>query len=156
MYDNFTDGVRHVIKFANQEASRYNHCYIGTEHLLLGLIETPGFGGEVLKELGLRAETIRTEIEKIILTGDDSLAAATKLPQTPKMKKVVEQAIAEAKQLGHHYVGTEHLLLGLVHDTDNVAAQILLNLGVNRSLLRAAVFTALGIAAPGDANEKLD
>jgi ATP-dependent Clp protease ATP-binding subunit ClpC len=129
---------------ANQEAQRFNHEYIGTEHVLLGLIkEGSGVGANVLRNLGVDLPKVRMEIEKLVKAGPDMVTMG-KLPQTPRAKKVVEYAIEEARNLNHNYVGTEHLLLGLLREHDGVAAQVLLNLGLKLEEVRAEVLSLLG------------
>ena len=114
MYERFTDRARKVMQLANQEAQRFNHEYVGTEHVLLGLIkEGSGVAANVLKNLDVDLRKIRNEVEKIVQAGPDMVTMG-KLPQTPRAKKVIEYAIEEARNLNHNYVGTEHLLLGLV------------------------------------------
>ena len=129
---------------ANQEAQRFNHEYIGTEHVLLGLIkEGSGVGANVLRNLGVDLPKVRMEIEKLVKAGPDMVTMG-KLPQTPRAKKVVEYAIEEARNLNHNYVGTEHLLLGLLREHDGVAAQVLLNLGLKLEEVRGEVLSLLG------------
>lgn len=111
MYERFTDRARKVMQLANQEAQRFNHEYIGTEHILLGLIkEGSGVAANLLKGLDIDTRRIRLEVEKIVQTGPHPVRLG-KLPQTPRAKKVLEYAIEEARNLRHSYVGTEHLLL---------------------------------------------
>src|SRR5690349_22795923 len=125
MYERFTDRARKVMQLANQEAQRFNHEYIGTEHILLGLVkEGSGVAANVLKNLDIDLRKIRLEVEKIVQSGPDA-ATAGQLPQTPRVKKVVEYAIEEAREFKHNYVGTEHLLLGLLREEEGVAAQVL-------------------------------
>src|SRR5258707_699190 len=136
MYERFTDRARKVMQLANQEAQRFNHEYIGTEHVLLGLIrEGSGVAANVLKRLGLNLETIRVEVQKLVPPRPDSVTKSH-LPQTPRTKKAVEFAADEARKLGHHYVGTEHLLLGLLRKKEGLAAQVLLNLGLTLEAVR--------------------
>src|SRR5213595_503066 len=114
MYERFTDRARKVMQLANQEAQRFNHEYIGTEHILLGLVkEGTGVAANVLKNLDIDLRKIRLEVEKIVQAGPDMVTMG-KLPQTPRAKKVIEYSIEEARNLNHNYVGTEHLLLGLL------------------------------------------
>src|SRR6266487_936341 len=130
MYERFTDRARKVMQLANQEAQRFNHEYIGTEHILLGLVkEGSGVAANVLKNLDIDLRKIRLEIEKIVQSGPDMVTMG-KLPQTPRAKKVIEYSIEEARNLNHNYVGTEHLLLGLLREQEGVAAQVLMNLGL--------------------------
>ncbi|MCE5277890.1 MAG: AAA family ATPase, partial [Planctomycetaceae bacterium] len=129
---------------ANQEAQRFNHEYIGTEHILLGLVkEGQGVGANVLKNLGVDLAKVRMEVEKLVKTGPDMVTMG-KLPQTPKAKKVIEYAIEEAHNLNHNYVGTEHVLLGLLREQEGVAAQVLLNLGLKLEEVRDEVLHLLG------------
>src|SRR5262249_57615040 len=128
MFERFTDRARKVMQLANQEAQRFNHEYVGTEHVLLGLIkEGSGVAANVLKNLEVDLRKIRNEVEKIVQAGPDMVTMG-KLPQTPRAKKVIEYAIEEARNLNHNYVGTEHLLLGLLREQEGVAAQGLMNL----------------------------
>ena len=113
MFERLTDRARKVMALANQEAQRFNHEYIGTEHILLGLVkEGSGVGANVLKNLGIDLRKVRLEVEKLVKSGPEMVTMG-KLPQTPRAKKVIEYAIEEARNLNHNYVGTEHLLLGL-------------------------------------------
>ena len=144
MYERFTDRARKVMQLANQEAQRFNHEYIGTEHVLLGLVkEGSGVAANVLKNLDVDLRKIRIEVEKIVQTGPDMVTMG-KLPQTPRAKKVIEYAMEEARQLNHNYVGTEHLLLGLLKEQEGVAAQVLMNLGMKLDEVRDEVLNLLG------------
>src|SRR5215204_6649570 len=144
MFERFTDRARKVMALANQEAQRFNHEYIGTEHILLGLVkEGSGVGATVLKNLDIDLRKIRLEVEKLVKSGPDMVTMG-KLPQTPRAKKVIEYAIEEARNLGHNYVGTEHLLLGLLREKDGVAAQVLMNLGLKLEDVREEVLNLLG------------
>jgi ATP-dependent Clp protease ATP-binding subunit ClpC len=144
MYERLTDRARKVMQLANQEAHRFNHEYIGTEHVLLGLIqEGAGVAANVLNNLDLDLLKIRHEVEKIIMPGADS-GTTGKLPQTPRTKKVIEYSIEEARNLNHNYVGTEHLLLGLLREKEGVAAQVLMNLGLKLEDVREEVLNLLG------------
>ncbi|MFO0927712.1 MAG: ATP-dependent Clp protease ATP-binding subunit [Gemmataceae bacterium] len=144
MYERFTDRARKVMQLANQEAQRFNHEYIGTEHILLGLVkEGSGVAANVLKNLDIDLRKIRLEVEKIVQSGPDMVAMG-KLPQTPRAKKVIEYSIEEARNLGHNYVGTEHLLLGLLREQEGVAAQVLMNLGLKLEDVREEVLNLLG------------
>ncbi|HHT9117050.1 MAG TPA: ATP-dependent Clp protease ATP-binding subunit [Candidatus Hypogeohydataceae bacterium YC38] len=144
MFDKFTDRARKVMALAREEARRYNHEYIGTEHILLGLVkEGSGVAATVLQNLDIELKKIRMEVEKIVQTGPD-LVSVGQLPFTPKVKKVLEYAMEEAKNLGHNYIGTEHLLLGLLREHEGVAAQVLLNLGVRLEDVREEVINLLG------------
>jgi ATP-dependent Clp protease ATP-binding subunit ClpC len=144
MYERFTDRARKVMQLANQEAQRFNHEYIGTEHILLGLVkEGSGVAANVLKNLDVDLRKIRMEVENIVQSGPD-LVTIGKLPQTPRAKKVIEYAMEEAKNLNHNYVGTEHLLLGLLREQEGVAAQVLMNLGLKLEDVREEVLNLLG------------
>jgi ATP-dependent Clp protease ATP-binding subunit ClpA len=144
MYERFTDRARKVMQLANQEAQRLNHDYIGTEHILLGLVkEGAGVAANVLKNLDVDLRKVRMEVEKIVQAGPDT-ATGGKLPPTPRAKKVVEFAVEEANTLGHNYVGTEHLLLGLLREQEGVASQVLVNLGVRLDVVREEVLNLLG------------
>src|SRR3979409_2094863 len=149
MYERFTDRARKVMQLANQEAQRFNHEYIGTEHVLLGLIkEGSGVAANVLKNLDIDLRKIRLEVEKIVQAGPDMVTMG-KLPQTPRAKKVLEYSIEEARQLNHNYVGTEHLLLGLLREQEGVAAQVLMNLGLKLEDVREEVLSLLGHGMEG-------
>ena len=144
MFERFTDRARKVMALANQEAQRFNHEYIGTEHILLGLVkEGSGVGANVLKNLGVDLRKVRLEVEKLVKAGPEVVMMG-KLPQTPRAKKVIECAIEEARSLNHNYVGTEHLLLGLLREHDGVAAQVLMNLGLKLDEVREEVLNLLG------------
>jgi ATP-dependent Clp protease ATP-binding subunit ClpC len=142
MFDRFTDRARKVMNLAKQEAQRLNHEYIGTEHILLGLIqEGSGVAASVLKNLGIDLKKIRAEIEKIV-KGSPTMVTMGTLPFTPRAKKVLELALEEASQLGHNYIGTEHLLLGLIKENEGIAARVLLNLGVKLEEVREGTAAA--------------
>ena len=144
MFERLTDRARKVMALANQEAQRFNHEYIGTEHILLGLVkEGSGVGANVLKNLDIDLRKVRLEVEKLVKSGPEMVTMG-KLPQTPRAKKVIEYAIEEARNLNHNYVGTEHLLLGLLREHDGVAAQVLLNLGLKLEEVREEVLNLLG------------
>src|SRR3974390_60828 len=144
MYERFTDRSRKVMHLANQEAQRFNHEYVGTEHVLLGLIkEGSGVAANVLRNLDVDLRKIRNEIEKIVQAGPEMVTMG-KLPQTPRAKKVIEYAIEEARNLNHNYVGTEHLLLGLFREQEGVAAQVLRHLQLQLEDVREEVLNLLG------------
>ena len=144
MFERLTDRARKVMALANQEAQRFNHEYIGTEHILLGLVkEGSGVGANVLKNLDIDLRKVRLEVEKLVKSGPEMVTMG-KLPQTPRAKKVIEYAIEEARNLNHNYVGTEHLLLGLLREHDGVAAQVLMNLGLKLEEVRDEVLNLLG------------
>jgi ATP-dependent Clp protease ATP-binding subunit ClpC len=150
MFERFTDRARKVMALANQEAQRFNHEYIGTEHILLGLVkEGSGVGANVLKNLDVDLRKVRLEVEKLVKSGPDMVTMG-KLPQTPRAKKVIEYAIEEARNLNHNYVGTEHLLLGLLREHDGVAAQVLMNLGLKLEEVREEVLNLLGAGVEND------
>src|SRR3954449_8757392 len=158
MFERFTDRARKVMALANQEAQRFNHEYIGTEHILLGLVkEGSGVGANVLKNLDVDLRKVRIEVEKLVKSGPDMVTMG-KLPQTPRAKKVIEYAIEEARNLNHNYVGTEHLLLGLLREHDGVAAQVLMNLGLKLEEVREEVLNLLGAGVeneePASSQEK--
>jgi ATP-dependent Clp protease ATP-binding subunit ClpA len=144
MYERFTDRARKVLQLANQEAQRFNHEYIGTEHILLGLFEQgAGVAANVLQNLDIDLCKTRLEIEKIVQAGPGLGPWPGKLPQTPRAKKVIEYAIEEARHFQHNYVGTEHLLLGLLREQEGVAAQILIYLGLKLEDVREEVLNLL-------------
>src|SRR5256885_3713019 len=150
MFDRFTERARKVMSLARQEAQRFNHDYIGTEHILLGLVqEGSGVAAQVLKNMGIDLNKIRTEVEKIVKTGP-SMVQMGQLPFTPRAKKVLELSMEEAGNLGHNYIGTEHLLLGLIKENEGIAAQVLMNLGVKLEDVREEVLDFLG----ADSNEE--
>jgi ATP-dependent Clp protease ATP-binding subunit ClpC len=152
MYERFTDRARKVMQLANQEAQRFNHEYIGTEHILLGLVkEGSGVAANVLKNLDIDLRKIRLEVEKLVQSGPEMVTIG-KLPQTPRAKKVIEYSMEEARNLNHNYVGTEHILLGLLREQEGVAAQVLMNLGMKLEDVREEVLNLLGHGgASGDA-----
>ncbi len=146
MYEKFTDRARKVMQLACEEAQNFNHEYIGTEHILLGLVrEGSGVAANVVLNLGIDLNTIRREVEKIVMPGPEMVTMG-RLPQKPRSKKVFEFAIEEAHALDHNYIGTEHLLLGLVREHEGVAAQVLLNLGLKLEVVREEVLNLLGHA----------
>src|SRR4051794_609001 len=149
MYERFTDRARKVMQLANQEAQRFNHEYIGTEHALLGLIkEGSGVAANVLKNLDVDLRKIRLEVEKLVQSGPDMVTMG-RLPQTPRAKKVIEYSMEEARNLNHNYVGTEHILLGLLREQEGVAAQVLMNLGLKLEEVREEVLNLLGHGIEG-------
>ena len=150
MFDRFTDRAKKVMSFARQEAMKFNHEYIGTEHILLGLVqEGSGVAANVLKNMSIDLEKIRHEVEKIVKTGP-SMVTMGQLPFTPRAKKVLELSLEEASQLSHNYIGTEHLLLGLIRENEGIAAQVLMNLGVKLDEVREEVLEFLGASESGD------
>ncbi|MEU4566392.1 ATP-dependent Clp protease ATP-binding subunit [Micromonospora sp. NPDC023956] len=162
MFERFTDRARRVVVLAQEEARMLNHNYIGTEHILLGLIhEGEGVAAKALESLGISLEGVRQQVEEII--GQGQQAPSGHIPFTPRAKKVLELSLREALQLGHNYIGTEHILLGLIREGEGVAAQVLVKLGADLNRVRqqviqllsgyqgkepAAAGTATGEAAP--------
>ena len=154
MYERFTDRARKVMQLANQEAQRFNHEYIGTEHILLGLVkEGSGVAANVLKNLDVDLRKIRLEVEKLVQSGPEMVTMG-KLPQTPRAKKVIEYSMEEARNLNHNYVGTEHILLGLLREQEGVAAQVLMNLGMKLEDVREEVLNLLGHGLEGETPER--
>ncbi|MBP86463.1 MAG: NDP-hexose 4-ketoreductase [Planctomycetaceae bacterium] len=154
MYERFTDRARKVMQLANQEAQRFNHEYIGTEHVLLGLVkEGSGVAANVLKNLDVDLRKIRLEVEKLVQSGPEMVTMG-KLPQTPRAKKVIEYSMEEARNLNHNYVGTEHILLGLLREQEGVAAQVLMNLGLKLEEVREEVLNLLGHGLEGEGGER--
>jgi ATP-dependent Clp protease ATP-binding subunit ClpC len=149
MFERFTDRARRVVVLAQEEARLLNHNYIGTEHLLLGLIhEGEGVAATALTELGISLEAVRGQVEEII--GQGQSMPTGRIPFTPRAKKVLELSLREAKQLGHNYIGTEHILLGLLHEGEGVGAQVLVKLGAGLDRVRQQVIQVLsGSAAAG-------
>ena len=141
-FDKFTDRARKVLTLAQDEAQRFNHNYIGTEHLLLGLVrEGEGVAARVLENMNVELPKVRTAVEFIIGRGDRPVVGEVGL--TPRAKRVIELAIDEARRLGHNYIGTEHLLLGLVREGEGIAAGVLESLGVNLDKVRHEVIRVL-------------
>ncbi len=152
MHDKFTERVRKVMFLAREEAARLQHDYIGTEHLLLGILrEGEGIAATVLNNLGLDLDAIRQAVENMVASSGGTLTIG-EIPFTPRAKRVLELSVDEARQLGHNYVGTEHLLLGLIREGEGVAARVLLELGVDRKKVREETLKLLGgHAGPGPA-----
>ena len=142
MFERFTDRARRVVVLAQEEARMLNHNYIGTEHILLGLIhEGEGVAAKSLESLGISLEAVRSQVEEII--GQGQQAPSGHIPFTPRAKKVLELSLREALQLGHNYIGTEHILLGLIREGDGVAAQVLVKLGADLNRVRQQVIQLL-------------
>ncbi|MDD5634273.1 MAG: Clp protease N-terminal domain-containing protein, partial [Candidatus Omnitrophica bacterium] len=138
-FNRFTERARKVILLAKEEAKRLNHDYIGTEHILLGLVkEGEGVAAAVLTSLGLEFDNVRAAIEKLVQPGPEK-AAANDIPFTPRAKKVIELAMDEARNLGHNYIRTEHLLLWLIREGYGVASQVLINEGMDLKTVRDEV-----------------
>src|ERR687888_2055223 len=141
-FDKFTDRARKVLILAQDEAQRFNHNYIGTEHLLLGLVrEGEGVAAKMLSNLGVELNRVRSAVEFIIGRGDRMVLGEISL--TPWAKKVIDLAVEEARRLGHNYIGTEHLLLGLVREGEGIAAMVLESLGVTMEKVRHEVIRVL-------------
>jgi len=141
-FDKFTERARKVLSLAQEEAQRFQHNYIGTEHLLLGLVrEGEGVAAKVLSNLGVELNKVRSAVEFIIGRGDRIVLGEIGL--TPRAKKVIELAVDEARRLNHHYIGTEHLLLGLVREGEGIAAGVLESLGVNLEKVRTQTIQVL-------------
>src|ERR1700739_3655183 len=150
--NNFTPRAQQVLALARKEADRFNHNFVGTEHLLLGLIKLgQGVAVNVLQKMGLDLETVRMEVEKQVGTGPDQKMIGN-IPYTPRVKRVLALAAKEAAALNHTYVGTEHILLGLIREGDGVAARVLKNLDVNVEGTRQEVLKELdpNFKAPAD------
>lgn len=149
MFNRFTERARKVIILSKEEARRFNHDYIGTEHILLGLIrEGEGVAAAVLEKMGLDLQTIRLEVEKVVQPGPSTQILGD-IPFTPRAKKALELAAEEARALGHNYIGTEHILLGIIREGESVASQVLLNLGLDLDRVRNEIMAVLGAATPG-------
>jgi ATP-dependent Clp protease ATP-binding subunit ClpC len=142
MFERFTKRARRVVVLAQEEARMLDHNYIGTEHLLLGLIhEGEGVAARALESLGISLQVLRQQVEEIIGRGQE--APSGHIPFTPRAKKVLELSLREAKQLGHDYIGTEHILLGLIREGSGVAAQVLVKLGADLNRVRQQVIQLL-------------
>jgi len=154
MFERFTDRARRVVVLAQEEARALNHNYIGTEHILLGLIrEGEGVAAKALESMGISREAVRSEVEDII--GKGSQPPSGYIPFTPRAKKVLELSLREALQLGHKYIGTEHILLGLIREGEGVAAQVLVKLGADLPRVRQQVIQLLsGYEGQGDESEE--
>jgi len=130
---------------ANLEAQRFNHEYIGTEHILLGLVkEGSGTGAKVLNYLYVDIKKLRLEVEKLVKRGHPDRRTMGRLPHTPRARKVIEYAIEESRALNHNYIGTEHILLGLLRESEGIAGQVLMNLGLELEEVRQGLLNALG------------
>ncbi|GIL15003.1 MAG: ATPase [Chloroflexota bacterium] len=152
-FDKFTKRARRVLTFAQEEAQRLNHNYIGTEHILLGLIrEEEGLAAKVLRDLGLDQTRVRQVIEEIV--GRGQAAPGTRLSLTPRTKRVIELAVDEARRMGHHYIGTEHLLLGLIREGDGIAVNVLKSLGVSPDKVRSNLAKEVMNSAPAQSEQE--
>lgn len=142
-FDKFTERARRVLSLAQEEAQRFQHNYIGTEHLLLGLVrEGEGVAAKVLHDLGVDLQKVRSSVEDIIGRGDRIVQGEIGL--TPRAKRVIELAVDEARRMNHHYIGTEHLLLGLIREGEGIAAGVLESLGVTLEKARRQTARRLG------------
>jgi hypothetical protein len=147
MLERFTDRARRVVKLAEEEARRLDHNWIGTEHILLGLIhEGDGVGAKALESLGISLDAVRQQVVEII--GQGQQAPGEVIPFTPRSKKVLELSLRESLQLGHDYIGTEHILLGLIREGDGVAAQVLVKLGADQNRVRQQVIQLISGQQP--------
>jgi ATP-dependent Clp protease ATP-binding subunit ClpA len=147
MFERFTDRARRVVVLAQEEARMLNHNYIGTEHILLGLIhEGEGIAAKALESLGISLDAVRQQVEEIIGQGQE--APSGHIPFTPRAKKVLELSLRESLQLGHNYIGTEHILLGLIREGDGVAAQVLVRLGADLNRVRQQVIQLIAGRPP--------
>ena len=154
MFERFTDRARRVVVLAQEEARMLNHNYIGTEHILLGLIhEGEGVAAKALESLGISLEAVRQQVEEII--GQGQQAPSGHIPFTPRAKKVLELSLREAIQLGHNYIGTEHILLGLLREGEGMACQVLVKLGANLPTVRARVLQLVAKRPGTGASEAL-
>jgi len=150
MFERFTDQARRVVVLSQEEARLLNHNYIGTEHILLGLVhEGEGVAAKALTSVGIRLPAVRADVEEIIGRGGSSPSG--RIPFTPRSKKVLELSLREALQLGHNYIGTEHILLGLIREGEGVAAQVLVHLGADLSRVRELIIEVLAGHAPSSA-----
>jgi ATP-dependent Clp protease ATP-binding subunit ClpC len=152
MFERFTDRARRVVVLAQEEARMLNHNYIGTEHILIGLIrEDGGVAAKGLESLGISVDAVRQQVEDIVGMGEQ--APSGHVPFTPRAKKVLELSLREALQLGYDYIGTEHILLGLIREGDGVAAQVLVRLGADLNQVRQQVIQRLHGFQGEDENE---
>jgi ATP-dependent Clp protease ATP-binding subunit ClpC len=142
MFERFTDRARRVVVLAQEEARMLSHNYVGTEHILLGLVhEGQGVAAKALEELGISPDALRQQVQET--TGQGQQAPSGHIPFTPQAKKVLELSLSESKVLGHNYIGTEHILLGLIREGDGVAAQVLVGLGADLNRVRQVVLRLL-------------
>jgi ATP-dependent Clp protease ATP-binding subunit ClpA len=141
VFERFTDSAKQVVVLAQDEARQLAHNYIGTEHILLGLLRVDGLGGQALESLGVTFDEVRDQVARIVGQGDEP--APAQIPFTPRAKKVLELSLHEALALGHKYIGTEHILLGLARENEGVAARILLDGGVDAERIREEMGRAL-------------
>ena len=147
MFERFTERARHVVVLAQDEARALKHNYVGTEHILLGLLrEEEGIAGRVLESLGIQLDGLRVQVSRIIGQGD--ALTTGQIPFTPRAKKVLELALREARALGHEHIGTEHLLLGVVRENEGIAARLLADRDADAARVRSEVMRVLGEAVP--------
>src|SRR5437588_5827812 len=152
-FDKFTERARKVLSLAQEEAQRFQHSYIGTEHLLLGLVrEGEGVAAKVLEDLGVELIQVRSTVEFIINRGDSIVLGEIGL--TPRAKKAIELAVDEARRLNHHYIGTEHILLGLIREGEGIGPGVLASLGVNLEKARTQTVRLLSRETPPIASEE--
>src|SRR4029453_5445816 len=155
VFERFTDRARRVVVLAQEEARMLNHNYIGTEHILLGLVrERDGVAGIALVSLDISLDAVRQQVEEII--GKGQAAPTGHIPFTPRAKKVLELSLREALQLGHNYIGTQHILLGLIREGEGVAAQVLQKLGADLNRVRQTVIQILSGYAAGAEVRKVE
>ena len=155
MFDRFTDRARKVMGYSRQEAQRFNHDYIGPEHMLLGLIrEGGGVANDVLRQLDVESKKIRKSVEKLVEHGT-TMVTMGQLPFTPRAKRVLELTLEEASNMGHNYLGTEHLLLGLIREEEGIAGRVLAKLRVTADHAREEVAKQLRAdEVPGDPSRR--
>ena len=154
MFERFTDRARRVVVLAQEEARLLNHDHIGTEHILLGLVhEDEGVGAQALESLNIKLEAVRREVEELVGQGESP--PSEHIPFTPRAKKVLELSLREAIQLGHNYIGTEHILLGILREGEGVACQVLVKLGANLPTVRARVLQLVAKRPGKGASEAL-
>jgi ATP-dependent Clp protease ATP-binding subunit ClpC len=147
LFERFSERARQVVVLAQDEARALGHDYIGTEHILLGVLrEEEGIGARVLESLDITVEEVRAQVVRVVGTGDETPTG--QIPFTPRAKKVLELSLREALALGHNYIGTEHVLLGIVREHEGVAARILLELGADAETIRNEVIRALSGPGP--------
>jgi ATP-dependent Clp protease ATP-binding subunit ClpC len=147
MFERFTERARQVVVLAQEEARTLKHNYIGTEHILLGLLrEEEGLAARVLESLDITVERVRAQVVRIVGSGEE--VTSGQIPFTPRAKKVLELALREALSLGHNYIGTEHILLGLVRENEGVAARILLDFDADAETIRESVLQGMRRAPP--------
>src|SRR5216110_3126677 len=152
---NFTDRVRKVLQMAREEAARLHHEYVGTEHILLGLIrEGEGVAAAVLTNLNVDLEEIQQKIEETVKKGKATQPVGPDLPYTSRAKKVLELAMSEAREINHSYVGTEHLLLGLLREEKGIAAQVLTDKGITLAKARDEMISVLGEERPASSEQR--